>query len=74
MLALRISGDWAIREGRDRGRLLVQVALEGEEDALRLAEALGAKPVRRYLGWETQREFEFDADLAERLRKALMLT
>lgn len=74
MPAVRIRGDWSIRTGKDRGRLLVQVALEGEDDALRLAEVLGAKSVRRYLGWETQREFEFSAELAERLRKALMLT
>jgi len=74
IVALRMKGDWAVRVGRDRGRLLVQAALEDENDALRLSEVLGARPVRRYVGWVTQQEFEFDADVAERLRKALMLT
>lgn len=74
IIALRMKRDWAVRVSRDRGRTLVQVALEDENDALRLTEVLGARPVRRYVGWETQQEFEFDPDLAERLRKALMLT
>ncbi len=74
IVALRMKHDWAIRIARDRGRILVQVALEDENDALRLTEVLGARPVRRYVGWETQQEFEFDPELAERLRKALMLT
>jgi len=74
IVALRMKGDWAIRVGRDRGRLLVQAALEEENDALRLSEVLGARPVRRYVGWATQQEFEFGPDVAERLRKALMLT
>lgn len=72
--ALRMKGDWALRVGRDRGRLLVQAALEDENDALRLTEVLGARPVRRYVGWATQQEFGFGPDAAERLRKALMLT
>jgi hypothetical protein len=74
IVVLRMKRDWAIRVERDRGRTLVQVALEDENDALRLAEVLGARPVRRYFGWETQQEFEFDPELAERLQKALMLT
>lgn len=74
ILALRMKRDWSVRVARDRGRLLAQVALEDENDALRLTEVLGARPVRRYFGWETQQEFEFDPELAERLRKALMLT
>ncbi len=71
---LRLKGDWAIRAGRDRGRILVQVAVEDEDDALRLGETLGTRSVRRYPGWATQREFEFTPEIAERLRKALMLT
>ena len=74
IIALRMKGDWAVRVERDRGRLLVQAAFEDEDDGLRLTEVLGARPVRRYVGWETQQEFEFDAGLAERVRKALMLT
>ena len=74
IVALRAKGDWAIRVSRDRGRLLVQAAFEDENDALRLTEVVGAKPVRRYVGWATQQEFEFDPEVAERLRKALMLT
>jgi len=64
----------AIRVARDRGRLLVQAAFEEENDALRLTEVLGAKPVRRYVGWASQQEFEFSPAVAERVRKALMLT
>lgn len=74
VVALRMKRDWAVRVARDRGRTLVQVALEDENDALRLTEVLGSRPVRRYFGWKTQQEFEFDPELAERLRKALMLT
>jgi len=74
VVALRMKGDWAIRVGRDRGRLLVQAAFEEENDALRLTEVLGAKPVRRYVGWASQQEFEFSPAVAERVRKALMLT
>ena len=74
IVALRAKGDWAIRVSRDRGRLLVQAAFEDENDALRLTEVVGAKPVRRYVGWATQQEVEFYPDVAERLRKALMLT
>lgn len=74
IVALRVKGDWAIRIGRDRGRLLVQAAFEDENDALRLTEVLGAKPVRRYVGWASQQEFEFSPQVAERVRKALMLT
>lgn len=74
MAALRMKHDWAIRVSRDRGRMLVQMAVEEENDALRVTEVLGARPVRRYVGWATQREFEFTPELAERLRKALMLT
>ncbi len=74
IVALRMKRDWLVRVARDRGRTLAQVALEDENDALRLTEVLGARKVRRYFGWETQQEFEFDPELAERLRKALMLT
>lgn len=74
IVALRPRGDWALRVGRDRGRLLVQAAFEEENDALRLTEVLGARPVRRYVGWASQREFEFSPKVAERVRKALMLT
>lgn len=74
MVALRMKRAWAVRVARDRSRTLVQVALEDENDALPLTEVLGARPVRRYFGWGTQREFEFNPELAERLRKALMLT
>lgn len=74
IVALRMKGDWAIRVGRDRGRLLVQAAFEEENDALRLTEVLGTKPVRRYVGWASQQEFEFSPEVAERVRKALMLT
>lgn len=74
IVALRMKRDWAVRVGQDRGRMLVQAAFEDENDALRLTEVLGARPVRRYVGWEAQQEFEFDPELAERARKALMLT
>ncbi len=74
IITLRMKRDWAVRVERDRGRLLVQAAFEDENDALRVTEVLGARAVRRYVGWETQQEFEFDAALAERTRKALMLT
>lgn len=74
MVALRMKGDWALRVGRDRGRVIVQVVFENEDDALRFGDTLGARPVRRYLGWATQQEFQFTSEIAERLRKALMLT
>lgn len=74
IVALRPKREWAIGLGCDRGRRLVQAAFEEEGDARRLARVLGGRPVRRYVGWATQREFEFTPGVADRLRKALMLT
>ena len=65
------TGDWSVRSSHDRGERVVQAAFEKEADAIRVADALGARRGTAYLGWASQRVFGFPAAMAEKIEKAL---
>ena len=60
----------------DRGELrqgdeAVHCAFEQQREALRFAGTMSAKPITRYVGWETQWAFTLDKTLADAIARAL---
>jgi hypothetical protein len=50
---------------------MLMCAFEQEREALRMAGTMNAKPINRYIGWNTQVAFDLDATLAGAIAKAL---
>ena len=46
-------------------------AFEHDREALRMAGTMNAKPINRYVGWNTQVAFDLDTTLAAAIAKAL---
>lgn len=46
-------------------------AFEHEREALRMAGTMNAKPINRFVGWNSQVAFDLDATLAAAIAKAL---
>jgi hypothetical protein len=54
-----------------QGEEAVHCAFEQQREALRFAGTMQAKPINRYVGWETQAAFQLDKTLADAISRAL---
>lgn len=53
------------------GHEAVHCAFEQQREALRFAGTMSAKPINRYVGWETQCAFTLDKTLADAITRAI---
>lgn len=68
---MRLKGECAIRNATDRGQRFVQVLFEREADSRKLAHALQARATGQCPGWASQRVFEFDIKVVEKIEEVL---
>ena len=54
-----------------QGEEAVHCAFEQQREALRFGGTMQAKPIDRYVGWETQAAFQLDNVLADAILRAL---
>jgi hypothetical protein len=71
--ALNPAGRFAFKRDLDdaRGRYVLLVAFEQEEDAKAFAHTLGAEPAADYAGFASERCFAFDGGAIKKIRAAL---
>ena len=64
-------GSYASTHMKAKDMEVIMCAFEQEREALRMAGTMNAKPISRYVGWNTQAAFELDATLAGAIARAL---
>jgi trans-aconitate methyltransferase len=64
-------GAFATTLMKAQGNEAVHCAFEQQREALRFAGTMSAKPINRYVGWETQCAFTLDKTLADAIARAL---